>query len=88
MIFMNWPKRCAATVGNVMMQEAKVVPISAYTFLKGLEMYANSVLQRMSGTPCFSPNPVSFGPGPLRSRPELMSTRALLTQKPGRMHAW
>jgi len=59
MIFMNCPKRCAATVGNVITHDAKVVPISAYTFLNGADKYANSVLQRMSGTPSRTFGPTS-----------------------------
>src|SRR6266850_2607702 len=42
-----------------MTHEANVVPISAYTFLKGAERYANSVLQRMSGTPLRTFGPTS-----------------------------
>jgi len=69
-----------------MTHEANVVPISAYTFLKGAERYANSVLQRMSGTPLRTFGPTS--PRAFRRMPPSMSLRALRTQKPGRMHAW
>jgi hypothetical protein len=48
---------CAHTLGKVITQEAKLVPISAYTFLSGAESCANSVSQRRSGTPLRSFSP-------------------------------
>src|SRR5215510_9436256 len=51
MYFISCPSMCAQTVGKVTTHEAKVVPISAYTFLSGAEIWTNSVSQRMSGTP-------------------------------------
>src|SRR2546426_7079893 len=49
--FMSCPSMWAHTLGNVTTHEAKVVPISAYTFFRGAEVCANSVSQRRSGTP-------------------------------------
>src|SRR5207244_11283690 len=51
MNFMSCPMMWAATVGKVTTEEAQVVPISAYTFLKGATRAAYSVVQLMSGTP-------------------------------------
>ena len=59
---------CAHTVGNVTTDDAKVVPSSAYTFGNGAESTANSVVQRMSGTPSATSGPTSLAA--LRSRPD------------------
>src|SRR6266850_7806830 len=46
-----WPSRWAQTLGNVITQEAKVVPSSAYTFRNGADVCRNCVDQWMFGTP-------------------------------------
>ena len=66
---------CAHTLGNVITQEAKLVPISAYTFLSGAESCANSVSQRRSGTP-------------LRSFPVRIASSASASKKRGPKQAW
>ena len=66
---------CAHTLGKVTTQEAKVVPISAYTFLSGAEICANSVSHRRSGTP-------------LRSFSARISSSASAAKKRGPKQAW
>src|SRR3981189_3937098 len=67
--FNAWPRMCAQTDGNVMTDEANVVPNSAYTFGNLAESTRNRVVQRMSGTP-------------MRVLPDCTSSRALRTQQP------
>src|SRR5207247_3715152 len=73
--FMSCPSMCAHTLGNVTTHEAKVVPISAYTFFRGAEFCANSVSQRRSGTP-------------LRSFPARIACSASASKKRGPKQAW
>ena len=75
-------------MGKVITQEANVVPISAYTFLCGLAMKANSVLQRMSGTPSRQIRPHVELAGSVAEPPRVDVGQRVLHQNPGRMQEW
>src|SRR6185436_17472860 len=51
MYLRSCPSMCAHTLGNVITQEAKLVPISAYAFQGGVESCATSLCERRSGAP-------------------------------------
>src|SRR5262245_6669881 len=75
MNFISCPIRCAATVGKVTIEEAHVVPSSAYVFLYGRTRSAYSVVHLMSGTPS-------------RSLPDFTSCKASYMKNAGWMQAW